>query len=672
MQRKLSFIDCSIGQMRSGILAEDAQEKFNTNFWFAVLHDDPSDDFKPLQNRTLSFWVQVYNKWQEAGFPEYWNGTDLQDSIKIPEKKLLSIIKLFDEQGYRRLQSMGLTVSNLERVRVPVHPLFLAGVMLSKLISTKMKLRFTFGLVDWDDDRQLDLQQFSAWISSFIRGLGAAFDVDESIEPTDNSLKVICDRLYQRISTIAGRRIKELYANRSAEDTLLLKVELAKALKAKLAAQADMDAEPGEMPMSPMASLTRHSPAMACPHARQVLRYESLEEWCYRAYKDPLALPYALVIERFDATRSGLNASEADNHCEDLEGFYLSHMAPVAVPADTDVAAVSGMLTRSEVILCRSIFSYCMKQNTFDVMPWQLDEALGVEIQMNVWSKIEDAMNAIEKDWHQATGSKPNFFQFLRYACPGAREKHLRMFEVWCQEFDELAEAKERHRLIEEAGDVFEENDNLEIIPKSELDSLEKDFESLDTAGRGFLTADQLAQAWNMDLETVKGIIHKIDAEDRTLDKQDYFRLVCPSQYRLPEMSGDQRDLFGKLLESMENKSKAEVKRKAKMFGVGGSQSEGPDIAPTPLSLLPEVDEETWKFWNSVFTELDVTKDDALDLRDLKESGLLSEKVCEFIIDMLHSPDEGQCFTRQSFLNALLEATGCRRVGRLDCEVCPF
>merc|ERR1719408_877889 len=99
-------------------------------------------------------------------------------------------------------------------------------------------------------------------------------------------------------------------------------------------------------------------------------------------------------------------------------------------------------------------------------------------------------------------------------------------------------------------------------------------------------------------------------SEDAYVDKQSYFRLVCPEHYRLPEMSGSERDLFGKLILCTTRRLSSNIHEQEQMF----SQREVSEkIAPMPMSLLPEVEESVWEQWNTAFTRLDQGNDDNLD-----------------------------------------------------------
>merc|ERR1719408_591797 len=91
-------------------------------------------------------------------------------------------------------------------------------------------------------------------------------------------------------------------------------------------------------------------------------------------------------------------------------------------------------------------------------------------------------------------------------------------------------------------------------------------------------------------------------SEDAYVDKQSYFRLVCPEHYRLPEMSGSERDLFGKLILCTTRRLSATIHEQEDLFS---AREVSGRIAPMPMSLLPEVEESDWEQWNAAFTRLD-------------------------------------------------------------------
>lgn len=640
LKRKLSFIDCSLAQIKDGILTEDPEWKFNSSFWHTILTESPHEGFKVIQNRTLAFWITVFNKWQEIKYPKYFDGHVLTEVFNVPKFKLLEIIKLFDQENYRRLQSEGPTATALARIQVNACEIMLTGVLLSRLITSKFKLRFAFGLVDLNDSQSLDEAQFSAFITTFINGMGAAYNIcdDKSVMPSEGSIKTIASRLYARVSAIAGSRLKELHAAGDASTKAAL-VEAVRERKRRTTAMQSSSAAGGQTLV------------------RQVVSYSTLEDWCFRVYKDPLALPYALAIERFCNHR--FVGDDFWSNLERASEWYLSHKTPVIVPEDAG-SAVGGerMLSRAEVIILRDIHVFALSSHTFSLTLKEIEEELKIDLSVQMWERIMPAMAKIALERH-----RPDLTSFFRYVCPWAQPMHIRMFESWIEQFDDLTRQKEIGAKYGDIAKTFMENQNKPVIPESELRAMDRDFDDLDKTSNGYLCVHDLSAAWNMDVCTLKEMFRKNDiSDDGYIDKQDYLRLVCPEEYRLPEMSGEDRDLFGQLVLLASDRMNSGLLQKERLYE--GTEDDDNDVVvgKTPASLLPEVPDEIWKHWNEVFARLDQNGDNTLDLKDLRESGLLSDEVCSFLCRIL-DPQQTTGFTKRSFLDALLDAHKYKKTG---------
>ncbi|CAJ1336045.1 unnamed protein product, partial [Effrenium voratum] len=194
--------------------------------------------------------------------------------------------------------------------------LMMAGVVLSRLIATKQKLKFILGLFDVDDSRSLDESEFACFVSAFIHGLGAAFGLrkDDDIMPTTKQIQLVVQRLYDRLGAIAKARICALAEALVGNE----RQALAEAIRSHQLEKV---------------SLNRTS----SKPRRQVLPFETLIGWCFREYQDPLALPYALSIERFCPKLQPLD-EDPEAFLEEEKRFYLSHKGPVPLPMESTVA----------------------------------------------------------------------------------------------------------------------------------------------------------------------------------------------------------------------------------------------------------------------------------------------------------------------------------------------
>lgn len=316
------------------------------------------------------------------------------------------------------------------------------------------------------------------------------------------------------------------------------------------------------------------------------------------------------------------------------------------------------MPTRAEVVIFRSAFNYCSEVGTFKLSLKEIEKGIGISVEQQLWERIGPSLIKVSQARFDFV--KPDFMGFMKYICPWAQAMHLRMFEDWCHQYDELEEQKHLNEEIEDVAEIFLENEKKAVMPMDELNMIENDFNDMDQMKRGYITIEELARAWDMDPRSLKEmLVHHNLSEDAYVDKQSYFRLVCPEHYRLPEMSGSERDLFGKLILCTTRRLSREIHDQERLFL---DKEMSGKIAPMPMSLLPEVEESDWDAWNAAFTRLDKGKDDNLDMADLVNSGLLSEEVCSFLCGMLGDIQE-QCFSRHAFLSALLEVHNVRRHG---------
>lgn len=642
--RQLSFVDATVDQIRANIELEVPDWKFNGDFWQAVLAGQPATEFRVLGNRTLAYWIRAFNRWQARGRPApgKLDLDSLEAVLMIPKQRLKEVIKMFDPNGWRQLEQEGMTPATGSKIKVSALSLLTAGVMLSQLIPPKQKLRFVFGLSDLDDNRALDEQEFQNFIFAFIRGFGAVFGVadEEDGMPSPEAIRTIASRLYSRISSLAAKRLQELHAKGSEDE----RQAVIQAIKQR---QAGSQGNSG----SGQRQQTTNTSGSA---QRQLLKFDTLERWCFREFKDPLALPYALTIERFCPRSS---CSGKDSFIVDAGDWFLSHTSPVEVPQDEDEERPTGeLLQRWQVISAREIFQWCQAEVNFRVDYWQVAKGLGKEVPCDLWELVGGSLLKLSEE--RSRGIKPTLVNFLHKICPVARARHLRMFEIWCQQFDELESRQMRIETVEEAVQRFEANDRKPVLPADEMLRLDRTFEQLDRHQNGCVTVADIAHYFEWDQVTTEEFLSRHDlSEDGCLDREDFLRMMCPDNFRLPTMSGSDREVFGLLLQGQARKLREDLVKQEETFRPGTLASKD-----KPASLLPQVQEETWLFWNRLFDRLDSDGNNYVDSRDLVDSGLVSREVITTLVSIIE-PEETMRFSRQSFLMALLDATGSRRVG---------
>jgi len=649
LNRKLSFIDCSISQVKEAIVSEDPEWKFNTQFWHTVLVGRTAEEFRFLQNRTLAFWVNRFNRWQEMGewqprkAPTTLDGNRLAKMMGMPKDRMFDVMKLFDPAGYRTVQAEGDTEHSIKKSQINVRELMTTGVILSRLIPSRHKLKFVFGVMDIDDSRSLDVDEFAEFIRNYIHGMGAAFGIadDPKVLPCETNIATIASRLYSRISAVAGQRLRDLHAQGDANT----KAALAEAIKAKRRGGV----------------VKGNSPVHG--GGRQVLKFSTLQDWCFRVFKDPLALPYALAIERFCPERYG-EVVDGTDLCDSLSDWYLKHTGPVEVPEDIQAIEETGhILTRPEVIIARETFRWAEFRGKWVLSREDIETHMNTTMSDFLWDLISDALPQVGQQ--KKAKKKPDFFAFLRLLCPAADDRHLRMFEVWCQQYDDLAaKQKELEKAESLLTHTFEANDNKQRWPDSDIEEFKKLFAVIDTKGNGYVDAKQLGQGLELDHAAVLQLMHDNDvSDDGYIDEREFLRMMCPPNCKLPEMEegSAERQLLGTILRTAIEREKTEFEHEDSKFRHEHSEL-GAMVAQMPDSALPEVDDDTWSAWNAMFDRLDTNNDDELKVKELQASGLVAPEVSEFLVEWLAAENSGG-LTRNVMLTALLKAHNLKKRG---------
>lgn len=651
--RKLSFIDCSMDQIGTAITSEWTDWKFNGQFWSTILTGEPPMEFRLIGNRTLEFWIRCYNRWQDLGrkskskAPGKVDGLELEMILNFPRHRLKDICKLFDPAGYKRLESEGISGPALARMKVSMVSLFTAGVLLSQLIAPKDKLRFIFGLADHDDSRTLDEMQFVNFITAFVRGLGSAFGLmsKESMMPSLEVIRELGRRLYDRISAKAAERLMSMSQSSEVTRDMLIKAIKERQAKLERAQSLEVDEVNG---------LPKYGENVPL---RQVINYKVVEAWCFREFKDPLALPYALAIERFCARGSG-----ADLYHLKSEEWFLSHSEVVEVPQEElETSREVKLPDRWQVLFVRDVYELCVEEGSFQLTFSETEYGLRRPLTLELWELVAEAMHKTMDD----VRGQPTFIQFLKKAFPGAKAKHLSTFESWCQQYDDLQKRGHEMDLLTEAAELFAKKSRMPVLPADDQARLEREFEQMDVEGTGFVEVAAIERHWGWDDEQTRNIIAKWDlSDDGCLDKGDFLRMMCPDGYRLPSMQGQDRDVFGMLLQGSIRHLTEEISKEEDLFAETDRRTSrsGRRLKPMPFSLLPELPDATWSYWNELFTRLDADEDDHVRERDLLREGLLSQEVARRLMAII-DPEHPDSFTRRGFLTACLKASGCRRAG---------
>ncbi|CAE8581134.1 unnamed protein product [Polarella glacialis] len=465
----------------------------------------------------------------KVGPPVRVDANELLEITSLPKSRIMEIVKLFDVAGFNRIVVEGKTFATFAKTKVVMVELLSAGVLLSKLIPSRAKQRFLFGLADNDDSRDLDEQEFARLIMFFFRGLGGAFGIlsDEDTLPAKESIHALAQRMYARISQISARRLQQLHA----EGDAAMKARLVEAIKARQEALSQPPT-PSNRPPTP-----GNSPPAP---ARQVSSFKVLEDWSLTDFSDSLALPYSLTLERFCPKREG----EGDDLGDFDPEWHLSYHSAVPMPEEIDEVPEGHMLQRWEVILARRIFAFCSEQRSFRISHSEVEAGLSHGVEPEAWKKLSVALEHTAEDHFR--GRKPEFFRFLKAMCPSAQSRHLRLFASWCQQYDDLPDQASKMQAADDASLSFHADGSLPLIPMDELVIMERQFAQMDKSNVGFLTIETIATRWEWDDFTLNHFIASFDiSEDGLIDKNEYLQMMCPRTYRLPSSNSAARAWFG-------------------------------------------------------------------------------------------------------------------------------
>lgn len=136
---------------------------------------------------------------------------------------------------------------------------------------------------------------------------------------------------------------------------------------------------------------------------RQVLSYPTVEAWCFREFKDPLALPYALALERFCARGSGSDLY----HLKSPE-WFLSHQEVVEVPQE-ELDSSGKLPDRWQVLFVRDVYQVCVDEGSFQLSFADVEYGLRRPITLELWELVAEAMRRTADDMRV-----PSFIQFLK------------------------------------------------------------------------------------------------------------------------------------------------------------------------------------------------------------------------------------------------------------------
>ena len=165
-----------------------------------------------------------------------------------------------------------------------------------------------------------------------------------------------------------------------------------------------------------------------------------IEEWFLGETGDPLAIPFALFLERFSVR--GIDDDPELFEDEDRK-FRLSHVAPVQPPMETAASLDSSFLRRSQIRTVRDLFNWCWSNRHFAISHAEASQIVGSAIAAEFWiGKLRQALEEMET--LREDGARLNLSIFLKKICPRASARHVRMFQTWLKELDQLEDLRKQ------------------------------------------------------------------------------------------------------------------------------------------------------------------------------------------------------------------------------------
>jgi len=376
-----------------------------------------------------------------------------------------------------------------------------------------------------------------------------------------------------------------------------------------------------------------------------------MEDWFLGESDDPLAVPFALFLERFAVPGED---DDPEMFEDEDRRFKLSHIAPVDPPMETAASLDSAFLTRSEIGIARDVLDICLQECNFSLDHGQAERAIGKSIEPDLWcTKLSKALHDFD-GMRDAGVSKLTLTAFLRKMCPRAAPRHLRMFQSWLKELDQIEDLKEALEQSRGVLDGFMSYLALPVLPAELRQDLAADYDY----ASGNRTPEMLQHKMQLHLQGVRtgSMTARVLAGD--IDKESYIAAMCPFDFRLNEGHPAVNEVVASMLKSEVSRQEEVVAQKENSFA--------PRAAATSCRqrrfLKAKVPDETWDLWNRAFDLLDSEGRDAVTFSSLQKSRLLRLEVGAFLCELIApsgGPDEEStrpdAFTRREFLLKMLD-----------------
>ncbi|CAE7461580.1 unnamed protein product, partial [Symbiodinium natans] len=278
--------------------------------------------------------------------------------------------------------------------------------------------------------------------------------------------------------------------------------------------------------------------------------------------------------------------------------FKLSHTAPVDPPMETAASLDSAFLTRSEIGIARDVLEFCLSECNFAISHTQAEQAIGKTIEPDLWcTKLIRALQDFD-GMRDAGVAKLTLTAFLRKMCPRAAPRHLRMFQSWLKELDQIEDLKDALQQSQGVLDGFVSYLSLPVLPAKLRQALAEDFDY----ASGNRTPELLHEKVQMQLHGVRTGSMTANILAGGIDKDSYIAAMCPFDFRLNEGHPVVNDVVSSLLKREVFRQEEVINQKEKSFAPRAAST----VASSQRRFLKQkVPEETWNLWNGAFDQLD-------------------------------------------------------------------
>lgn len=568
--RTLSCSDDNFDEIAAAIHAEEPDLDWLKDLWCVCLSAKPSTATKYLAFKSLGGWVEVFNRWQALGGWIPGRAPVFLDVNQLQGLTSAAPAKVAEWMNVFAKK----TKAGSEKINMPAF--ICICVTLSSVISKKQKLRFLLGVFDEDDILCIDEREFVVFISAFLHGLALSYGFFEVRQKAlEQAIKALAKRLFSRI----------------------------------------LAAFPGEVTSD-------------C----QSVSFSKVETWFLGDTGDPLAIPFALFMER----RSDRGAEDEPEQflCEE-ERFKLSHRHAVDPPMETAKVLDASFLRRHEMKVIREVFDQCQRESGFDISHSEAERLTRLEIDPELWCK-KLARGLEHAELLRQNGTKISLGLFLKQICPRADQRHLRMFQSWLQE---LEQKDDLERKIQEGEHKFQQFLKHQISPELTAGQqmlVVKDYRSIQShtkdEGRNHLVGSVVC--------TDRLLLFEHEILEDTLSQEDIIALMCPSECRPSKANPVVDENVFNFLTLRVSHFREALAHKESLFG-------NKQAMPKKCFYKARVAEDLSHSWQQFLDIFDPLQTGCITLKQILRSGLICPEVAQF---MCHQVGNGHMFCRNDFL----------------------